>query len=135
MGDAGPNAQKAGVQDPKQGHMNNPLPKNTLVAAEKAIQASAEAISMARRVPAPLKSIADQQIGSASSVPADLEEGHGRIGRDRPHHWRIAYASAKEVDVHLRILRLLGAVPRGKAISTLYLFDEVRAMTWRLLHP
>ena len=115
--------------------MNNALTKSNLIATEKAIQATAEAVSMARRVPAPLKSIADQVIRSASSVPANLEEGHGRIGRDRVHHWRIAYASAKEVDVHLRILCLSGAVPRGKAIATLNLFDEIRAMTWRLLHP
>ena len=115
--------------------MNNPLPKSNLIATEKAIKATAEAISLARGVPAPLKSIADQLIRSSSSVPANLEEGHGRFGRDRVHHWRIAYASAKEVDVHLRILCLSGAVPRGKAIATLNLFDEVRAMTWKLLHP
>jgi len=115
--------------------MNNALPKSNLVATEKAIQAAADAIAMARRVSAPLKSIADQVIRSASSVPANLEEGHGRFGRDRLHHWRIAYASAKEVGIHLRILCLSGAVPRGKAIATLNLFDEVRAMTWRLLHP
>jgi len=115
--------------------MNNEPPKSHLIATEKSIRAAAEAIAMARRVPAPLKSIADQVIRSASSVPANLEEGHGRTGRDRAHHWRIAYASAKEVDVHLRILGLSGAVPGGKATKTLHLFDEVRAMTWRLLNP
>jgi len=26
-------------------------------------------------------------------------------------------------------------VPRGKATTTLHLFDEIRAMTWKLLHP
>jgi len=26
-------------------------------------------------------------------------------------------------------------VPRGKATTAMQLFDEVRAMTWRLLHP
>jgi four helix bundle protein len=35
-------------------------------------------------------------------VPANLAEGHGWSGRDRLHFWRIAYASAKEVDSHLR---------------------------------
>ena len=115
--------------------MNNALPKNNLIATEKAIKAAAEAISLARRVPAPLKTLADQVIRSSSSVPANLAEGHGRFGRDRAHHWRIAYASAKEVDAHLRLLCLSGSVPRGKATATLHLFDEVRAMTWRLLHP
>ena len=115
--------------------MNNEPPKYNLIATEKAIQAAAEAIRLVKQVPAPLKSLADQVIRSASSVPANLEEGHGRFGRDRAHHWRIAYASAKEVDAHLRVLCLSGAVPRGKAITTLHLFDEVRAMTWRLLNP
>ena len=115
--------------------MNNEPPKSNLIATEKAIKAAAEAISLAARVPAPLKSISDQLIRSASSVPSNLAEGHGRFGRDRVHHWRIAYASAKEVGSHLRILYLSGAVPRGKATSILQLFDEVRAMTWRLLHP
>ena len=101
---------------------------------KKAIVAAAEAISLARRVPAPLKSIADQVIRSASSVPANLEEGHGRHGRDRAHHWRIAYASAKEAEVHLRILCLSGAVPRETATTILGRFDEIRAMTWKLLH-
>jgi len=115
--------------------MNNEPPNSHLIATEKAIEAAAETIALARRVPAPLKSIADQVIRSAASVPANLEEGHGRFGRDRAHHWRIAYASAKEVDVHLRLLCLSGTVPRGKATDTLHLFDEIRAMTWKLLHP
>jgi four helix bundle protein len=93
------------------------------------------AISLAMRVPAPLKSIADQVIRSASSVPANLSEGHGRSGTDRFHHRRIAYASAKEVDSHLRLLYLSGAVHRGNATTALQLFDGVRAMIWRLLQP
>jgi len=115
--------------------MNNALPNSNLLVTEKAVEAAADAISLVRRVPAPLKAIADQVVRSASSVPANLAEGHGRFGRDRTHHWRIAYASAKEVDVHLRLLYLSGAVPRGKATTTLHLFDEIRAMTWKLLHP
>ena len=114
--------------------MNNALPKSNLVVTEKAIEAAAQAISLVNRVPTPLKSLADQVIRSAASVPAKLAEGHGRLGRDPAHHWRIAYASAKEVDVHLRILCASGAVPRGKATAVLQNFDEVRAMTWRLLH-
>jgi four helix bundle protein len=86
------------------------------------------------RVPAQLKSIADQVIRSASSVPANLAEGHGRAGRDRFHFWRIAYASAKEVDSHLRLLAQAGAINRTKTEKVLSTFDEVRAMTWRLLN-
>jgi len=115
--------------------MNKALPKNNLIATEKATEAAAAAISLVKRVPAPLKSIADQVIRSASSVPANLAEGHGRSGRDRIHHWRIAFASAKEVDTHLRLLAGVHAFQRENADHALQLFDDVRAMTWRLLNP
>ncbi|HSN56207.1 MAG TPA: hypothetical protein VLT32_16185 [Candidatus Sulfomarinibacteraceae bacterium] len=53
----------------------------------------------------------------------------------RIHHWRIAFASAKEVDAHLTLLARAGAVDEKRAAEVLDLFDQVRAMTWRLLHP
>jgi len=87
------------------------------------------------RVPAPLKPIADQVIRSAASVPANLAEGHGRTGRDRMHHWRIAYASAKEVDSHLKLLTSAGVINQTAARDAMFAFDQVRAMTWRLLNP
>jgi four helix bundle protein len=68
-------------------------------------------------------------------VPANLAEGHGRSGRDRLHFWRIAYASAKEFDSHLQLLAGAGVIDQSKANTTLKLFDQVRAMTWRLLNP
>ncbi len=102
--------------------MLDSLPNSNLIAYRKALEAAGIASALVARVP-------------ASSVPANLAEGHGRNGRDRVHHWRIAYASAKEVDCHIRLLCVSGAVHRGKATTALQLFDDVRAMTWRLLHP
>ena len=104
-------------------------------ALDKANEAAIIAISLVMRVPAPLKSIADQVIRSASSVPANLAEGRGRSGRDRLHHWRIAYGSAREVDTHLRLLIGTGSLESLRADVALQLFDDVRAITWRLLHP
>ena len=115
--------------------MLDSLPNSNLIAYRKALEAAGIALALVARVPSPLKSLADQVIRSAASVPANLAEGHGRLGRDRTHHWRIAYASAKEVDCHLRLLSVSGAVHRGKATTALQLFDEVRAMTWRMLNP
>ena len=115
--------------------MQNALPKNPLIAHSKALEAAGLAISLVIRVPAPLKSIADQVIRSASSVPANLSEGHGRTGRDRLYHWCIAYASAKEVDTHLRLLAQAGATDTSRTNTALDLFDQVRAMTWRLINP
>jgi len=115
--------------------MHDALPSNNLIAQQKALEAAGIALALVSRVPAPLKSIADQVIRSASSVPANLAEGHGRFGRDRIHHWRIAYASAKEVDCHLRLLAQAGAVDGPRTDAAIRIFDEVRAMTWRFLHP
>jgi len=115
--------------------MRSSLPTTGLIAHRKALEAAGIAISLVMRVPAPLKSLADQVIRSASSVPANLSEGHGRSGRDRMYHWRIAYGSAKEVDTHLRLLAGANAIDSERATTALHLFDEVRAITWRLLHP
>ena len=115
--------------------MSHALQSSDLIVYGKAIEAAGQTIRLVKRTPAPLKSLADQAIRSASSVPANLAEGHGRSGRDRLHHWRIAYASAKEVDCHLRLLVHAGAVDSSRVLSSLKLFDEVRAMTWRLLNP
>ena len=115
--------------------MHSSLPTTGLIAHRKALEAAGIAITLVMRVPAPLKSLADQVIRSASSVPANLSEGHGRSGRDRLHHWRIAYGSAKEVDTHLRLLTGTGAIDSKQATTAIRLFDEVRAITWRLLHP
>jgi len=111
------------------------IPGTGLAAHRLALEAAGAAIKLVMRLPAPLKPIGDQVIRSASSVPANLAEGHGRCGRDRLHFWRIAYASAKEVDSHLRLLTAAGAVNRSAVEPALEGFDHVRAMTWRLLHP
>jgi four helix bundle protein len=106
-----------------------------LIAHVKALETAGTAIKLVMRVPASFRPIADQVIRSACSVPANLAEGHGRSGRDRVHFWRIAYASAKEVSSHLRLLAAAGAVNPSTANVALDGFDEVRAMTWRLLNP
>mgnify|MGYP001587151559 CR=1 FL=1 len=114
--------------------MSNAATKTNLIAHTKALEAAGTAIKLVMRVPAPLKSIADQVIRSASSVPANIAEGHGRFGRDRSNHWRIAYASAKEVDSHLKLLAHAGVINRNESNEVMKAFDQVRAMTWRLLN-
>ena len=109
--------------------------RNGLVAHAVALEGAAAALRLVRTVPAPLKSLADQVVRAAVSVPANLSEGQGRAGRDRVHHWRIAYASALEVGTHLELLSRAGAVDTVAAAKALELFDRARALTWRLLHP
>jgi len=115
--------------------MLDTLPHNGLIAHSTALEAAGLALALVRRVPAPFRSLADQVIRAASSVAANLSEGHGRSGRDRFHHWRIAYGSAKEVDTFLRPSANVGVVDTAQTSVALELFDQVRAMTWRLLHP
>ncbi len=92
--------------------MSHALPASPLAVQTKTLAAAALSIRLAARVKAPFKSISDQLMRSASSVPANIAEGHGRFGRDRAYHFRVAYGSAKEVDVHLRLLAEAHAIPR-----------------------
>jgi four helix bundle protein len=108
---------------------------STLIAHDKALEAAGTAIRLVMRVPTPLKSIADQVIRAAASVPANLAEGAGRCGRDRHNLWRIAYASAREVDSHLRLLAHAGAVDGARAAAALAAFDEVLARSARRDSP
>ena len=61
--------------------MHNQRPTNRFIAHEKALEAASIAISVVLNVPAPLRSLADQVVRSASSVPANLSEGAGRSGK------------------------------------------------------
>ncbi len=115
--------------------MCNERPTSEFIAHTKAVKAAGIAIKLVSRLPVAYRRLADQVIRSASSVPANLAEGLGRSGKDRAYHWRVAYGSAREIDTHLAILVCAGAIDRGMAASSRDLFDEVRAMTWRLLHP
>ncbi len=123
------------MNDPEVIIMLDALSTTGLTVHRRAIEAAGLAMRLAARVPAPYRSLADQVIRAASSVPANLAEGHGRSGRDRLHFWRVAYASAKEVGPHLRLLIHVRAVHAEQGVAALQLLDEVRAMTWRLLHP
>ena len=115
--------------------MRSTASQTRLTACSKALEAAGISLALAARVPASLRPLADQLIRCSSSVPANLSEGHARSGRDRLHHWRIAYASAKEADVFLQLLASAGAIDAAAAAEAARLFDQVRAMTWRLLHP
>ena len=109
------------------------LHRNPLRVLDLALRPAGTTIALVESVPGKFKSLQDQVIRSASTVPANLAEGSGRAGRDRIHHFRIAYSSAKEVDVHLRILTGAGVIDQTQVNEALELFDRVRAMTWKLI--
>ena len=59
--------------------LSNVLTNTNLVAHKKKLEAAGITIMLVMRIPAPLKSIADQGIRSASSIPAKRAQGHGRL--------------------------------------------------------
>jgi four helix bundle protein len=104
-------------------------------AHDVAREAAILVLRLVRRAPPSLRSLADQTVRAVTSVPLNLAEGAGRRGRDRIHHWRIAYGSALEARTALELLVATGGVEAEAAATASALLDRVAAMTWRLVHP
>ena len=92
-------------------------------------------IQLVRQTPPALRALTDQTVRAVCSVPLNLAEGAGRRGRDRVHHWRIAYGSALEARTALELLVTTGSVDAEAAEAADALLDRVAAMAWRLTHP
>jgi four helix bundle protein len=92
-------------------------------------------LELVRRAPSSVRALTDQAVRAVTSVPLNLAEGAGRRGRDRLHHWRIAYGSALEARTALEVLVATGSVDADAAARVDALLDRVAAMTWRLVHP
>jgi len=92
-------------------------------------------IQLVRQTPPALRALTDQTVRAVCSVPLNLAEGAGRRGRDRVHHWRIAYGSALEARTAIELLIATGSVDDQAAAEAAALLDRVAAMAWRLVHP
>jgi len=86
-------------------------------------------LKLVRHTPAAHRTLTDQTVRAVTSVPLNLAEGAGRRGRDRVHHWRIAYGTA------LELLVATGSVDDQAAAAAVALLDRVAAMAWRLVEP
>ena len=106
-----------------------------LLVQEVAEEAAGRTIRLVTGVGPSVRSYADQVVRASGSTALNLAEGHGRLGRDKRHHYVIAYGSAQEASAALRILAAAQAIDGGEAQAMLALLDRVRAMTWRLAHP
>src|ERR1041384_1868102 len=78
--------------------------------------------------------LAQQIVGSASSVAANLAEGNRRTGRDRIHLFRIAAGSADETRTHLRVAIAWGYLQPTELESAFTLIDRELAIIWNLTH-
>jgi four helix bundle protein len=92
-------------------------------------------LALVRHVPPAFRPLTDQTVRAVTSVPLNLAEGAGRRGRDRVHHWRIAYGSVLEARTALELLVASGSVDAEAAATADALLDRVAAMAWRLVHP
>jgi len=110
-------------------------PRSTGFDAHDVARAAAvPVLRLVRQAPPAARSLTDQTTRTVISVPLNLAEGAGRRGRDREHHWRIAYGSVLEARTALELLVATGGVDMNAAATADELLDRVAAMTWRLVH-
>lgn len=76
--------------------------------------------------------LADQLRRAVASVPLNLAEGSGLVGRNRLRHYRIALGSAKELRAALEIA---GALYSADITAADGVADRVCAMLWRTMSP
>jgi len=109
--------------------------ENRFIVQDLAEDAAALALVLVAKLPGAYRSYSDQLVRASGSVALKLAEGFGRRGKDKRHHYTIAYASAREASAATRILLRTGRLSPATADQLLERLDEVRAMTWRLIHP
>ena len=83
--------------------------------------------------PSAIRALCGQLVRAVTSVPLNLAEGNGRLGRDRRYHFSVAYASAKEATTALQLLAGTDFVDHRRVEAILAYLDRVQAMTWRLM--
>ena len=76
--------------------------------------------------------LARQLRTAATSAPLNLAEGRRRVGRDRPHLWRIAAGSIAEVRAALEVAIAWGYLEGAETDRAVALCDRLGAITWGL---
>ena len=72
--------------------------------------------------------------GSLSSVPLNLSEGEGRLGKDRPYHFSVSLASAREARTTLRTAEAFDYLSPQDIAAALPLLDRAIRLIWGLVH-
>ena len=97
-----------------------------------ALDAASRCLQLLNGVSAP-GDLADQLRRAVTGMCLNIAEGAGRSGRDRVHHFRIAYGSAQESRTAIALMQATGSLESGNASAVLELLDRVCAMLWRLM--
>lgn len=69
---------------------------------------------------------------AGASVTLNISEANRRVGKDRPHLFRVALGSAAEVAACLEVALAFAYLTPRDVEPALELVDRVRAMTYRL---
>ena len=76
--------------------------------------------------------LAEQMRDALRSVPGNLAEGRRRVGKDRPHHFRIAAGSADEALTGARTAEAFGYIDAESIAPALTVGDRLLGMLWSL---
>jgi four helix bundle protein len=97
--------------------------------------AAVATIRLVADLPGSFREARDQAERAAVSVVCNIDEGNGRSGRSRRHHWEIAYGSAWEAQGVVELVAAVGKVPTADAERVVAQLDQTRRILWRLMHP
>jgi four helix bundle protein len=104
-----------------------------------ALELSIEIVARLRSVIASIRrrnsDLARQIERSAASVTANLAEGSSRQGNDQMHFYRIAFGSARETQVHLRVALAWGWIQPREVRDLMAVMDRELGVLWGLTHP
>ena len=105
-----------------------------LVVWQRAIELTMASYALAKRLPATERyALANQIRRSASSVPANIAEGSGRLyPREYGRFISIARGSLMELDTHLEVAVRAGYVTEADRRKPLALIDMIGRMLTRL---
>lgn len=102
--------------------------------------AETNAIELYRSLTGPLAKLrqtdpklADDARRALRSIVENTGEGGGRFGRDRPHHFSIAYGSGRELRTQLAMAEIDGALTASELEEPRRLLERELGLLWGLV--
>ena len=77
--------------------------------------------------------LAEDARRAVRSIVENAGEGGGRFGRDRPHHFTIAYGSGRELRCQLEIAEIDGGLTAADLEEPRRLLERELGLLWGLL--